>query len=227
MSEIDWRKLSEILDFYSSVENGPLLHEFYGWIVDQLDEADLEPEHCLEMGCGSALLAAKLVEWYPETRFSLVDQNGAMLELARERLEDAESATLHESSCEDFLAGLEPHAADMSVFCRSWYALADPRKAAADLMRVLKPGGMVFIYDFEDRIDLESMGSDIAAQDPERWQVLCGVIEDFNEGVESGRYSLSTEQVVAEIWDGLGAEVLAFESHGPESPTARMSIRIP
>ena len=227
MSEIDWRKLSEILDYYSSEENGPLLHLFYTWIVDQLDEADLEPEHCLEMGCGSALLAAKLVEWYPETRFSLVDQNGAMLELARERLGDAGAVTIHECLCEDFLTGLDTDAADMSVFCRSWYALADPRKAAVDLMRVLKPGGMVFIYDFEDLIDFDTLDADIAARDPERWKVLCSVMEEFNEGVQSGRYSLSTEQAIDEIWRGVGAEVLAYESHGPGSPTCRACVRIP
>ena len=163
MSEIDWRKLSEVLDFYSSEENSPLLHQFYAWIVDQLDEADWEPEHCLEMGCGSGLLAAKLVEWYPDTRFSLVDANGAMLELARERLGDAGSVAIHESSCEDFLASLDSDAADMSVFCRSWYALADPQKAAADLVRVLKPGGMVFIYDFEALIDFESIDASVEA----------------------------------------------------------------
>jgi ubiquinone/menaquinone biosynthesis C-methylase UbiE len=226
VSDIEWRQLSEILDFYSSEQNGPLLHQFYNWIVDQLDEADRQPEHCLEIGCGSGLLAAKLVEWYPDTRFSLVDADGATLELARERLGDAEPVSIHESSCEDFLAGLDSEAADMSVFCRSWYALADPQRVAADLVRVLKPGAMVFIYDFEDLIDFEIMDASIEAQDPGRWKVLCSVMEDFNDGVKSGRYSLLTEQAANEIWRGVGAEVLAYESHAPVLPTGRACIRI-
>jgi SAM-dependent methyltransferase len=227
VGEIDWRKLAGILDFYSSEENGPYLHQFYTWIVDQLDEADLEPEHCLEMGCGSGLLASKLVEWYPETRFSLVDQNGEMLEMARERLGGAASVTIHESSCEDFLAQLEPDVADIAVFCRSWYALADPAKTAAELMRVVKPGGMVFIYDFEDLIDFDAMDDTARALDPERWEVLRSVNEEFNEGIQSGRYSLSTEEGVGDLWRGLGAEVLAYDSHGPAQPTGRACIRIP
>jgi ubiquinone/menaquinone biosynthesis C-methylase UbiE len=227
MTEIDWRKLAGILDFYSSEENGPLLHEFYTWIVDQLDEDDVEPEHCLEMGCGTALLASKLVDWYPETRFTLVDQDGSMLEIARERLGDEESVSIHESGCEEFLAGLDDDAADMAVFCRSWYALADPRRAAAELVRVVKSGGMVFIYEFEDLIDFEAMDASIAEQDREKWEVLRSVSEEFNEGVRSGRYSLSTEQDVRDIWAGVGAEVRAFESHGPMSPTCRMCIRVP
>jgi SAM-dependent methyltransferase len=113
------------------------------------------------MGCGSGLLASKLVEWYPETRFTLVDHNGAMLELARERLGDAPSITIHESTGEDFLAATD--SADMSVWCRSWYALADPQRAAADLVRVLEPGSLIFIYDFEDLIDFKIMDESIGS----------------------------------------------------------------
>jgi ubiquinone/menaquinone biosynthesis C-methylase UbiE len=226
MSEIDWKRLSEVLDHYSSEEQGPLLHQFYAWIVEQLDEEDREPRHCLELGCGSALLASKLVDWYPEARFSLVDSNGPMLEIARVRVGDAEAVTIHEQSIEDFLAGQGDHSADLAVFCRSWYALADPRATAAEIARVIEPGGLVCIYDFEKKVDMQVMRPEILGQDPERGPVLCDVIDDFNAGIDAGRYSLATEDALCEIFGAVGGELVVFESHDPEAPTGRSCIRI-
>ncbi|TFG96121.1 MAG: hypothetical protein E4H11_03925 [Myxococcales bacterium] len=56
-AEVDWRAFSEVFDYYASGEHGALLHEFYVWVVDQLDERELEPARILEMGCGTGLLA--------------------------------------------------------------------------------------------------------------------------------------------------------------------------
>lgn len=203
-----------------------MLHQFYAWIVDQLDEEDREPVHCLELGCGSALLASKLVEWYPETRFSLVDSNGPMLEIARVRVGDEASVTIHEQSIEDFLAGQGDDSADLAVFCRSWYALADPRAAAAELARVIEPGGLVFIYDFEKPVDMEVMRPEILRQDAERGPVLCEVIDDFNAGIDAGRYSLATEAALGAHFGAVGGELVVFASLDPEAPTGRSCIRI-
>jgi SAM-dependent methyltransferase len=107
-AEVDWRAFSEVFDYYASGDHGALLHDFYVWMVDQLDAREMEPGRFLEMGCGTGLLAEKLVEWYPEARFELVDKFAPMLELARERFESVANVSIHEIDGESYLARCAP-----------------------------------------------------------------------------------------------------------------------
>ena len=60
MAQIDWEALSRVIDVFSSEEYSPIMHQFPPWMVDQLDERDLEPEVIVDLGCGTALLSTKL-----------------------------------------------------------------------------------------------------------------------------------------------------------------------
>lgn len=226
-TEIDWHAFSEVFDYYASGEHGALLHDFYVWLVDRLDELDAEPSRVLEMGCGTGLLAAKLVEWYPEASFELVDKFAPMLHRARERFSESPKVRIHEIDGESYLASCAPGSFDLAVFCRSWYAMSDPAKAAADLVRALAPGGVAMIYDFTRTTDIAAIDERNAADDPVRWPVCRAAMEEFNRGVEAGAYHLFTEAGMAELWSGAGAEPVAYESHEPAMPNHRLCVRKP
>jgi hypothetical protein len=103
--------------------------------------------------------------------------------------------------------------------------MAEPARAAADVVEALKPGGLVMIYDFTRTTDIAAIDSRNTADDPVRWPVCRAAMEEFNRGVEAGTYHLFSEAGMAELWGGAGAEVVAYESHEPEMPNHRLCVR--
>lgn len=223
-TEVDWRAFSEVFDYYASGDHGALLHEFYLWIVDQLDAHDLEPTRILEMGCGTGLLVEQLVEWYPDARFELVDKFAPMLNRARERFGHSPNVRIHETDGESYLASCAPESFDLVVFCRSWYTMANQEKAAADVVKALAPGGLALIYDFTRTTDIAAIDVRNMLDDPERWPICRAAMEDFNRGVAEGSYHLQTEEGMAKLFSRAGAEVVAYESHEPEMPNHRLCV---
>ncbi len=222
MVEIDWEALSRVFDVFSSEEYTPVLHQFYPWMVDRLDERDLEPGAIVDLGCGTGLLSAKLVDWYPEAELTLVDDNPAMLSVARERLGDLEGVSFVEAPAQRALTDLEPDSVETLIFCRSWYALPDPDALAASAIAALAPEGLAFIFDFTRAIDLEILDAFYRELEPVRWPVCRTAMVEFNEGVAAGRYRLYTEDEIAAQWRAAGAELVAYETHEPDFPNHRM-----
>jgi malonyl-CoA O-methyltransferase len=227
MAEIDWRAFSRVFDIFSSEVYAPVLRFFYLWIVEVLEERDVEPEEFVELGCGTGFLTDQLVEWYPESDFCLVDNSPEMLEVARERFDGMENIEILEETAEEFLADLEPETIEVAVFCRSFYALSNPRQAVSDTVRALCPGGLVFIFDFTRQQDLEALDQKFGELEPESWPIARVAYEEFNEGVASGRYTLYSEEEMRALWSEAGAQVIGYECYEPEGPTHRFCVLKP
>jgi ubiquinone/menaquinone biosynthesis C-methylase UbiE len=221
MARIDWDSLSRIFDVFSSEEYTPILHQFYPWMVDQLDDRDLEPEVIVDVGCGTALLSSRIVEWYPDATLTLVDDNPAMLGVARDRLGEAPGVSIIEATAREALESLAPGSVEMLIFCRSWYALPDPDELAARAVEVLAPDGLVFLFDFTQPPDLEKLDAFYRDLEPERWPLCRAVMVDFNEGIAEGRYRLYSRAEIADQWRAAGAQLVAYESHEPDFPNHR------
>ena len=211
MREIDWKAYARVFDTFSTEGYAPGLHSFYVWIVDQLEAREREPAAFLEVGGGTGLLAAKLVEWYPEARLTLVDSSADMLAVARERFAENPAVEIVEAGAEAHLQALAPGSVEIALFCRSWYAMTEPAKTAAALVRALEPGGLAFVFDFAQPIDLEALDADLGQAEPELWPIARPAYEVFNEGIESGLYRLYTEQEMRELWRRAGAEVVDYD----------------
>ena len=225
MVEIDWKVLSRVFDVFSSEEYTPILHQFYSWMVDRMDDRDLEPETILDVGCGTALLSAKLVEWYPDATVTLVDDNAAMLSVARERLGDVEQVSIVQASARAALAELQPGAIEMLILCRSWYALPEPGQLAARAVEILAPEGLVFLFDFTQPFDLDRLDAFYGEREPTRWPQCRVAMVDFNEGVAEKRYRLYSEAEITAQWQAAGAELVVYESHEPDFPIHRMCFK--
>lgn len=222
MTQIDWDALSRVIDVFSSEEYAPILHEFYPWMVDRLDDRGLEPGTFVDVGCGTGLLSAKLLDWYPDARLVLVDESAAMLDRARERMGDRERVSFVGAAAAPALGTLEPGSVDAMIFCRSWYALPEPEKVAARAVEVLAPGGLVFLFDFTREIDIRVQDEFYAHLEPERWPDCRVLTLDFAEGIAQGRYRVYDEEQMAALWRDAGAELVAYESHEPQFPNHRM-----
>ncbi|MBI4567658.1 MAG: class I SAM-dependent methyltransferase [Planctomycetes bacterium] len=238
MVEIDWPSYARVYDHFSSEEYAPLVHDFYGWILDRLDEREIEPATIIEIGCGTGLFAAKLAEWYPDATLHLADKNAPMLDVARARLAptqaepDAEAETqggaarlrFHETDADRFLASLPDGGADAVVFCRSWYLVADPPAAARAALRALRPGGMLFLYDPLTTYDVPAVETFFTVREPARWPLFRAALLDFNAGVAAGRYRLYSRDELTALWTAAGGAVGTYESHAPVGNAHRMCV---
>lgn len=222
MAEIDWDALSRSIDVFSSEEYAPILHQFYPWAVDRLDDRDLEPRTILDLGCGTGLLSEKLVEWYPEASLTLVDANPSMIARARERLGHHEAVAIVESTLERALAETPNETVEMMIFCRSWYALPDPDAVAARAMEVLAPHGLVFLFDFTRPIDVAQQDAFYQDLEPEQWPDCRVLTIDFAEGLRAGHYRVYSEAEITAQWRACGAELVAYETHEPDQPNHRV-----
>jgi len=118
------------------------------WIVRDHAEAADGTVDVLDVACGTGDLAFRTVEAMPNARVLGVDVSERMLELARARLTPSLSPRL--SFANGDLAQLDVQSASIDVVTAG-YAVRnapDPRQAIAELARVLRPGGRLYVLDF-------------------------------------------------------------------------------
>jgi ubiquinone/menaquinone biosynthesis C-methylase UbiE len=109
--------------------------------------AGIEPLSVIDLGCGDGVLAASLLDAYPDARAVLVDFSEPMLDAARERLRGLESrctiaqADLAQEGWREVATAGAPM--DVAVSGFAIHHLADERKRAlyAEVFELLRPGG--------------------------------------------------------------------------------------
>jgi ubiquinone/menaquinone biosynthesis C-methylase UbiE len=132
----------------------------YGWIRTNLS---LPPgAACLEIGCGSGDMAARLVDGFAPSRYVATDVDPRQLDAARETLERRYPGGLPaalELRPADMLALSFPDASFDAVFAFVTIHHASPKhrdftnvpKALAEIDRVLKPGGFLVYEEIEHK----------------------------------------------------------------------------
>jgi tRNA (cmo5U34)-methyltransferase len=106
-----------------------------------------EPSKWLDTGCGTGILADKAMAAFKDTRFVLADPSAAMLDIAKEKF------AVHQS-CEYLLAPTEEldcPAGEFDVItailAHHYLDAGDRRKATANCLRMLKPGGLYVTFE--------------------------------------------------------------------------------
>lgn len=105
----------------------------------------LLPRHwtVVDLGCGTGNASELLAPCV--AKVLAVDQSPVMLEAARRRLADFSNVEFLEGSLPSL--PLADSSADASVCLLVLHHLADPSPAAAEIARILKPGGTVLLVD--------------------------------------------------------------------------------
>jgi len=105
------------------------------------------PGRLLDVGCGTGVLAARLAaRGYEATG---LDPSDGMLRLLRERAPEVAAV---QASAMDMPFGDEEF--DLSVSVATMHHIADPesvRRALAEMVRVVRPGGKVIVWDHNPR----------------------------------------------------------------------------
>ncbi|HEY4026498.1 MAG TPA: methyltransferase domain-containing protein [Candidatus Dormibacteraeota bacterium] len=100
-------------------------------------------EACLEVGCGTGLVANALAEPVgPDGQIVGVDVSAGMLRLARSR--SLPNTTFHHANADPHLP-FRDATFDLAVFCDSLAYMSDPGRTLEEARRVLRAGGRILL----------------------------------------------------------------------------------
>lgn len=120
----------------------PCFDDFYAAAIRALPFAATDAVDILDLGAGTGLLSAVILEAFPNAHLTLVDASPEMLDLARDRF--AVTAGRVEFVVADYAHELPEREFDAVVSALSIHHLADADKLALwrEIFRVLRPGGV-------------------------------------------------------------------------------------
>ena len=115
---------------------------WYPWLVGRIDwPAGAE---VLEVGCGTGALWANVAPLLPDLRLTLTDLSDGMLAAAERAVSPLTNIELTEARpCDVQELPFPDGAFDVAVANHMLYHVPDPLLAAAELARVLRPGGVL------------------------------------------------------------------------------------
>ena len=107
----------------------------------------------LDLGCGDGILAAAILDEYPDARGILIDESEVMLDVARRRLDvhaarvEFIHADFHETGWMSEVAAAAPFDAVVTAF--SIHHASDPRKREiyGEVFELLTPGGLFLNFE--------------------------------------------------------------------------------
>jgi ubiquinone/menaquinone biosynthesis C-methylase UbiE len=123
---------------------------FLGRLRDAVDALGLERgETVVDLGCGTGNLTRMLAERLTDGRVLAVDFSLGMLRVARRKLADHAAVDFVQAD-----AAALPYAsatADRVICFSTWPHFAHPGRVAAELARVVRPGGWVHVLHVDGR----------------------------------------------------------------------------
>jgi ubiquinone/menaquinone biosynthesis C-methylase UbiE len=105
--------------------------------------AGLEPDRVLDLGCGTGQLTERLGEAFPDAEVIGADLSNGMLERAAKRVADEPTTAFVRADAQHL--PLADGSLDIVTCTESFHWYADQSAAAAELARVVRPGGRVVI----------------------------------------------------------------------------------
>jgi SAM-dependent methyltransferase len=160
----------------------------------------------LDVGCGSGALSETILALAEPARVEGVDSSPAYIECARDRvadsrarfvLGDAQQLPQSSASCDAVVSGLVLN------------FVPRPEAALAEMVRVIRPGGVVaaYVWDYADRMQLMRYFWDAAL-------VVDPAAKDLDEG---HRFPICRPDALDALWRGTGLE--RVESCSIDVPT--------
>ena len=137
-------RASRVYDFMAR----RLLRGLYRRIADDLVDAVPEGAAVLDVGTGPGVLLVELAERRPDLRLTGIDLSADMVATAQRNLgKFGEQASARMADVTDLPFGDDSF--DVVVTSYSMHHWDDPAAAVPELARVLRPGGRLYVYDFD------------------------------------------------------------------------------
>ena len=153
---------------YDAMDHGEVNRRF----VDDLLAQAPEPRHVVDVGTGTALIPIELCKRRPKVHVVATDLADHMLALARKNVEKAGVAgRLELEKVDAKTSGLPRGAFDVVMSNSIVHHIPDPARALADMLKLRKRGGLLFVRDLERPADdaaVRALVERYAARETER-----------------------------------------------------------
>jgi len=125
-----------------------------------LEFLDLQrTDKVIDAGSGSGFYTLKLAEKITHGRVLAMDSSPEMLRELRKRVEKKHLARIVEVlQCDILDVPMADESADAAVCLFVWHYIENPVESAAELFRLIRPGGKVFVADFHTNGEVSVKG---------------------------------------------------------------------
>jgi ubiquinone/menaquinone biosynthesis C-methylase UbiE len=151
------------------------------------------PERLLDIGCGTGILSARLVEELPELEVVGCDFSAGMLRQAAERSDSpawVQGDALH--------LPLRDGSVDAATSTESFHWFPDPATALSELARVIRPGGLLLVAMVHPRSATGTRALGFSSRllgQPGRWSTK----EQMRDHVTSAGFEVISQNRVSRI----------------------------
>ena len=137
----DWSAYAEAYDLLSEYNPAyqSLLHDFEMFLTS------IEPPTVIyDIGGGTGNYTAIAAATCPDSIIHFVEPDSGMLRIARKKLSNYSNIIYNVVTLESVNAA---NTADLLISVHSLYAMADPRRRIAEMRKLLRPGGLIYLID--------------------------------------------------------------------------------
>lgn len=167
----------------------PCFDEFYGTAVSVIGLREGPVRRVLDLGAGTGLMSAAVLERYPDTELVLVDGAAAMLDQARERLPVGATTTVVADLREALPAG--PFDAVVSALAIHHLEDLDKRHLLARVRDELRPGGV-----FVNAEHVTAPNPWLAGAYRSMWREACRVAGASEDEIAGAEVRMQTDRSV-------------------------------
>lgn len=212
-----YKKYSSIFDSFTSDQAFPSLTTFTEDLLGFIDDRDA----VCDIGAGTGYFVEKILQQKPNIAMTVIEPSRHMLKIAKQRLQPwHKQINYQKKTIAKALPKLAPQ--NMFVLQRCLYCLCqnmrEYQQLALDLHDKLLPNGMIAILEWENKYDITQFKNyclqhlDLFTMSTtefnDKWPLMQAVLEDFNQRVDSGEFTLFDFEKIRQVFEPAGFDLV-------------------
>ena len=201
MDDLNKKKVRKTIRFYDGFSEkydkkySAYLEQTHRYLLNHIE--DLSGKSVLDISCGTGILAGHLLNLYPDIHLQLNDPSDGMRAVAMARFEDHPQVVFSNMLAEDIK--VEPESFDRIICLNSFHYYADQAAAVKNMYQALKPGGVLYLLDWNLEGWFHLPNKIIALLSPENINTR-SLSETEGLLIESGLRPVSSERWSYRFW---------------------------
>lgn len=201
MDDLNKKKVRKTISFYDGFSEkydkkySSYLEHTHRHLLNHIE--DLSDMSVLDISCGTGILAGHLLNLHPDIHLQLNDPSDGMRAVAMARFEDHPQVDFSNMLAEDIM--VEAESFDRVICLNSFHYYADQAAAVKNMYKALKPGGVLYLLDWNLEGWFHLPNKIIALLSPENINTR-SLSETEDLLIESGLRPVSSERWSYRFW---------------------------
>ncbi|MDF3352145.1 class I SAM-dependent methyltransferase [Sulfitobacter sp. KE37] len=168
------------------------------------------PQRIYDIGGGTGNYTEIAARACPDSEIHLIEPDTAMIQSARSKLAEYDNISFHNLGLEDVK---ETDTCDLAICVHALYAMPEQVQRLADLHRLLKPGGYLYLIDLGRRMNVADWRKYLLSELKKR-HGLAGALRIFWQGREVAKQNkaICAAQERGAYWTHSAAELVSAAS---------------